>query len=74
MELYEDPFGDEAALAEHEAAQGFEVFVNSDDVVPSTALVEGSPGHETFVREQAGIGRDAEGEARERAAEESHDA
>jgi putative phosphoribosyl transferase len=74
VELYENPHGDETALAEREAAQGVEVFTNPDEVVPVTALVEGSPGHETFVGEQAGIGSDAEGEAQERAAEESHDA
>jgi hypothetical protein len=74
VELYENPHGDETALAEREAAQGVEVFTNPDEVVPATALVEGSPGHETFVGEQAGIGSDAEGEAQERAAEESHDA
>lgn len=74
MELYEDPFGDEVVLAEQEAAQGVEVFVNPDDAVPATALVEGSPGHETLVGEQAGIGVEAEGETRQRAAEEPNDA
>lgn len=64
----------EAALAEHEAAQGVEVFSNPDDVVPASALVEGSPGHETFVGEQIGVGMDVEGESRERIAEESYDA
>jgi hypothetical protein len=50
------------------------VFANPDAVVPATALVEGSPGHETFVGDQAGLGRDPESDTRERPTEESHDA
>jgi hypothetical protein len=73
VELFEDPFGDEAGLAELEAAQGVEVFANPDDVAPATVLVEDSAGHETFVGDDVGAGRDAESGTRGRAAEESPD-
>ena len=54
-ELYEDPFGDEVVLTELEAAQGVEMFANPDDVIPATALVEGSAGRETFVGERSDL-------------------
>ncbi len=73
VELYEDPFGDEAVLSEHESAQGVEVFVNPDAVIPATALVEGSPGHETLAGDKAGLGEDHESETREEPAEEGYE-
>jgi putative phosphoribosyl transferase len=72
VELFEDPFGDEAVLSEQESAQGVEVFVNPDAVIPATALVEGSPGHEMFAGDKAGLGEDHERETREEPAEEPY--
>jgi putative phosphoribosyl transferase len=66
-------FGDEALLVELEEAQGYESFVDPDAVVPAGALRQGAPGHEALVGDEAGLGRDVEDEARERAPEQSYD-
>ena len=70
IEVYEDPFADEALRLEREEAQGVEVFVNPDSVIPSAALSEGSPGQEQLVGDQIGLEQDGEEETRERAGEE----
>lgn len=57
-ELYEDPLRYRSRMVEQEAAQGVEVFADPDAVVPATALVEGSPGHETLTGNQAGLESD----------------
>jgi len=54
-ELYEDPLRYRSRLVEREGAQGVQLFADPDAEVPATALVEGSPGHETLTGDQAGL-------------------
>ncbi len=70
VEPDENPLVDEALLAEREQANGVELFEDPDAVIPAGALQEGSPGHETFVGDHAGLGRDAGDETRARVDEE----
>jgi hypothetical protein len=69
IEVYEDPFADEAPHVEREEAQGVEVFADPDAVIPSAALKEGSPGHELLAGDQVGLEPNGEEEIRERAGE-----
>jgi hypothetical protein len=55
VELFEDPFADEAVLAAREEAEGVEVFAPPEAVIPATALREGSPGHEAYGGDQVGL-------------------
>lgn len=73
VEVYEDAYADEAVLAERESAEGVEVFEDPDAVVPSSALVEGRPGHETLVGERAGLVPEDDDEARAIPAEETYE-
>lgn len=68
--MYEDPYADEALRMEREEAQGTEVFRNPDEVLPLSALKEGSPSHETLASEQAGIEPDGDEEDRDRSPDE----
>ncbi|MDH3729990.1 MAG: hypothetical protein OES13_02520 [Acidimicrobiia bacterium] len=65
--------GDEALVAEMEEAQGVEVFVSPEAIVPGESLQEGAPGHEALVADQAGLGPDAEDDTPDSAAGESYD-
>lgn len=69
IEVYEDPFADEAPHLEREEAQGVEVFVDPDAVIPSAALKEGPPGHELLAGDQVRLEENGDEEARERAGE-----
>lgn len=69
IEVFEDPFADEAPHLEREEAQGIEVFVDPDSAIPSAALREGSPGHELLAGDQVGLEQNGAEETRERAGE-----
>jgi hypothetical protein len=55
---------------EREEAQGVEVFEDPDATLPSSALKEGSPGHQTLTGDGVGLGREDD-EDREDQTEES---
>jgi predicted phosphoribosyltransferase len=73
IELYEDPFGDEAVLVEREEAQGVEVFDLPEAAIPATALREGSPGHESYGGGQVGLDTEADDERQEQGDEELYE-
>ncbi len=68
----DDLFDDEALVVEREEAEGVELFVDPDAVVPATALKEGSPGDEALEADRVGLGLDEED--RQEVVEESYDA
>ena len=57
---------------EHEEAQGVEVFVTPDAVVPAEALREGAPGHEILSGSSADIAQPSGENAHEHLGEEPY--